>query len=89
MKAAVLTEAGKPVCICDDIDLADPRHGEVRVRIKHCGICHSDYSLATGAFPAPVPVVLGHEAAGVIDVPWKRSTRALRTWARTEAFERL
>ncbi|MBW2713750.1 MAG: Zn-dependent alcohol dehydrogenase [Deltaproteobacteria bacterium] len=67
MKAAVLTEAGKPICICDDIDLADPRHGEVRVRVKHCGICHSDYSLATGTFPAPVPVVLGHEAAGVID----------------------
>ncbi len=67
MKAAVLSEPGKAVCICDDIDLADPRSGEVRIRVKHCGICHSDYSLANGSFPSPVPIVLGHEAAGVID----------------------
>jgi S-(hydroxymethyl)glutathione dehydrogenase/alcohol dehydrogenase len=67
MKAAVLTEPGKPLCICDDIQLADPRPGEVRVRVKHCGICHSDYSLVKGSFPAPLPIILGHEAAGVVD----------------------
>jgi Zn-dependent alcohol dehydrogenase len=37
------------------------------VRVRHCGICHSDLSLVDGAFPGPVPIVLGHEAAGTID----------------------
>jgi Zn-dependent alcohol dehydrogenase len=35
--------------------------------VKHCGICHSDLSLADGVFPSPTPIVLGHEAAGVVD----------------------
>jgi Zn-dependent alcohol dehydrogenase len=39
----------------------------VRVRVTHCGVCHSDLSLVDGAFPAPTPIVLGHEAAGVVD----------------------
>jgi S-(hydroxymethyl)glutathione dehydrogenase / alcohol dehydrogenase len=39
----------------------------VRVRVTHCGICHSDLSIADGVFPSPTPIILGHEAAGVVD----------------------
>ncbi len=67
MKAAVLEAPGKPLCIATDIDIRDPGPGQVRVRVRHCGICHSDLSLVDGAFPGPVPIVLGHEAAGTID----------------------
>jgi len=65
MRAAVLEEQGKPLVI-DEVDIAAPRQGEVRVAVKHCGLCHSDLSIIDGLFPAEVPVVLGHEAAGVV-----------------------
>src|SRR5262249_38690439 len=45
----------------------DPPPGHVRVRVTHCGVCHSDLSIADGVFPCPTPIVLGHEAAGVVD----------------------
>lgn len=67
MRAAVLVEAGKPLEIYDDVEIAEPKAGQVRVKVEHCGICHSDLSIVDGVFPAPVPVVLGHEAAGVVD----------------------
>lgn len=67
MKAAVLEEQGKPVQIRDDIEIDSPAHGQVRVRIHACGICHSDLSIVDGMFPSPLPVVLGHEAAGVVE----------------------
>jgi Zn-dependent alcohol dehydrogenase len=67
MKAAVLEAAGAPFALCDDIDIAAPRGGQVRVRVTHCGLCHSDLSLADGVFPTPTPVILGHEAAGIVD----------------------
>ena len=41
--------------------------GEVRVAVKHCGLCHSDLGLVDGTFPARLPVVLGHEASGVVE----------------------
>lgn len=66
MKAALLEAAGKPLVVCD-VDLEDPKPGQVRVKIAHCGICHSDWSVVNGSFPSPTPVVLGHEAAGVVD----------------------
>ena len=53
--------------IVDDIDIEDPRAGEVLVRVSHCGVCHSDLSLANGTFPVMAPTVLGHEAAGVVE----------------------
>ena len=37
------------------------------MRVSHCGVCHSDLSIVDGVFPAPTPIVLGHEAAGVVD----------------------
>ena len=67
MRAAVLEEAGKPLVVRSDVTIADPRPGHVRVRVKHCGVCHSDLSIVDGVFPSPTPIVLGHEAAGVVD----------------------
>ncbi|MFP6627141.1 MAG: Zn-dependent alcohol dehydrogenase [Deltaproteobacteria bacterium] len=67
MKAALLTTPGQPLEIVDDITIASPGHGQVKVRVCHCGLCHSDLSIADGAFPSLTPVVLGHEAAGVVE----------------------
>ncbi len=67
MRAAVLEVQGQPLRLRDDVEIEQPRAGEVRVRVRHCGVCHSDLSLADGTFPGPVPIILGHEAAGVVD----------------------
>jgi Zn-dependent alcohol dehydrogenase len=67
MKAAVLEVQGEPLSICDDVEIAAPGPGQVRVEVSHCGLCHSDLSIVDGAFPSPVPIVLGHEAAGIVD----------------------
>ena len=67
MRAALLEASEKPLVIVDDVDIEDPRAGEVRVRVTHCGVCHSDLSLANGTYPFTAPTVLGHEAAGVVD----------------------
>jgi Zn-dependent alcohol dehydrogenase len=67
VRAAVLEEAGKPLALWDDVEIDAPRAGQVRVKVTHCGVCHSDLSLVDGVFPTPTPVVLGHEAAGVIE----------------------
>ena len=67
MRAALLEAPGRPLAIRDDVEIEAPRTGEVRVRVSHCGVCHSDLSLADGTFPAPLPVILGHEASGVIE----------------------
>jgi len=67
MRAAVLETAGQPLVLREDIQIEKPRAGQVRVRVVACGICHSDLSVVNGTFPARVPVILGHEAAGVVD----------------------
>ena len=68
MKAAVLEKAGEPLRVLDDVEIADPGPGQVRVAVSHCGICHSDLSMADGTFPATtLPMILGHEAAGIVD----------------------
>ncbi|MCS5635993.1 MAG: Zn-dependent alcohol dehydrogenase [Myxococcota bacterium] len=66
MRAALLEAPGSPMKI-DEIQIADPGPGQIRVAVKFCGCCHSDLSIAEGTFPAPTPIVLGHEAAGVVD----------------------
>jgi alcohol dehydrogenase len=58
--------ASKPLRIVD-LDLDDPHQGEVRIRIEAAGVCHSDLSVIDGARPRPLPMLLGHEAAGVVD----------------------
>jgi S-(hydroxymethyl)glutathione dehydrogenase / alcohol dehydrogenase len=65
-QAAVLWEPGRQVEILE-VDLAGPREGEVLVRIAACGVCHSDLHVVDGHLPEPVPLVLGHEAAGVVE----------------------
>jgi Zn-dependent alcohol dehydrogenase len=67
MRAALIEETGKPIEVVNDIDIEDPRAGEVLVRVSHCGVCHSDLSLTNGQFPVMAPTVLGHEAAGVVE----------------------
>jgi Zn-dependent alcohol dehydrogenase len=67
MRAAVLEAQGRPLRVRDDLEIEKPRPGFVRVRVAHCGLCHSDLALADGTFPAAVPVVLGHEASGVVE----------------------
>lgn len=66
MRAAVLEAPGSPMKI-GDVEIAEPGPGQVIVAIKHCGCCHSDLSIVDGSFPAALPIVLGHEAAGVVE----------------------
>jgi Zn-dependent alcohol dehydrogenase len=65
MRAAILEEYGKPLAL-EDIALDGPRPGEARVRIAASGICRSDLSVFKGVLRTRRPVVLGHEAAGVV-----------------------
>jgi S-(hydroxymethyl)glutathione dehydrogenase / alcohol dehydrogenase len=67
MRAAVLEEFGKPLVV-QELDLAEPRAGEVLVRLEACGVCHTDLYTASGADPSGyAPAVLGHEGAGVVE----------------------
>jgi S-(hydroxymethyl)glutathione dehydrogenase/alcohol dehydrogenase len=66
MQAAVFHSASRPVSI-EDVTVKDPGPGEVRVALRAAGLCHSDLSVIDGSIPYPVPVVLGHEGAGVVD----------------------
>jgi S-(hydroxymethyl)glutathione dehydrogenase / alcohol dehydrogenase len=63
-QAAVLWEPGKLEIL--EVDLGAPRAGEVLVRIGACGVCASDLHVVDGDLPEPMPLVLGHEAAGVV-----------------------
>ncbi|HUR76055.1 MAG TPA: NDMA-dependent alcohol dehydrogenase [Sporichthya sp.] len=65
-KAAVVIEPGKPIEI-EELDLDGPKEGEVLIRYTHAGLCHSDIHVAHGDFPARLPMVLGHEGAGIIE----------------------
>lgn len=65
MRAAMYVNGNKQMVV-DDIDIADPGPGQVRVEVHHCGICHSDFTVLDGDF-GNGPMVLGHEAAGIVD----------------------
>lgn len=67
MKAAVLTGHGQPLSI-EHLDLDDCAAHEVRIRVAASGLCHSDYHLMSGDLPLPVPAVLGHEIAGIVEL---------------------
>ncbi len=66
MKAAVLHAVNQPMTI-EQIEIRKPLHGEVLVRTVASGVCHSDLHFIDGLWPTPTPVVLGHEAAGVVE----------------------
>jgi aryl-alcohol dehydrogenase len=64
--AAVVESAGAPFAL-GPMELGDVRPDEVRVRMTASGICHTDLLIRDGSFPTPMPVVLGHEGAGVVE----------------------
>jgi S-(hydroxymethyl)glutathione dehydrogenase/alcohol dehydrogenase len=65
IKAALLLAPKTPFVI-EELDLEAPHAGEVLVEIKAVGVCHSDWHLVSGATKHPMPVVAGHEGAGVV-----------------------
>jgi alcohol dehydrogenase len=74
IRAAVLSQMGTPTPYArtrplsvEELDLAPPGHGEVLVKIAAAGLCHSDLSVINGDRPRPLPMVLGHEAAGTVE----------------------
>lgn len=66
MKAAVFREMGQRMEI-EDVSIAKPIGREVLVRLKAVGVCHSDLHVLTGDSPHPLPAILGHEAAGIVE----------------------
>jgi S-(hydroxymethyl)glutathione dehydrogenase/alcohol dehydrogenase len=67
IKAAVLEEFGQPLVV-QDVELEGPKAGEVLVRLKSCGVCHTDLYTASGVDPSGYcDCVLGHEGAGVVE----------------------
>lgn len=74
VRAAILEEIGAPPPYAASLplgvheaELEEPRAGELLVRVEAAGVCHSDLSVVDGSRPRPVPMVLGHEAAGVVE----------------------
>jgi S-(hydroxymethyl)glutathione dehydrogenase/alcohol dehydrogenase len=66
MKAAVLHAANQPLTI-EDVQIDKPGPREVLIRTSVAGLCHSDLHFIEGKYPWPVPAVLGHESAGVVE----------------------
>ena len=73
-RAAVLYETNRPFEI-EALDLEPPRAGEVLVKVAAAGICRSDWHLVTGATQHPLPVVPGHEGAGIVEAVGEGVTR--------------
>ncbi len=66
MKAAVFREVGTPLEI-EDVEISKPGPREVLVRTVAAGVCHSDLHFVEGLYPAKLPIVLGHESAGIVE----------------------
>ncbi|BAH48359.1 Zn-dependent alcohol dehydrogenase [Rhodococcus opacus] len=66
VKAAVFERVGEPIHV-EELDLEDPKRGEVLVRLEAAGVCHSDYHVVKGEWESAGPLVLGHEGAGVVE----------------------
>ena len=73
-RAAILTRMGAPSPYADsrpleitEIDLDPPGPGEVLLRMRAAGLCHSDLSVIDGNRPRPLPMALGHEGAGIVE----------------------
>src|ERR1700742_4402238 len=66
MKAAVMRQVGKPLEI-EDVQIGKPGPHEVLIRTVAAGVCHSDVHFWEGSYPYPMPAVLGHESAGVVE----------------------
>jgi len=66
MRAAVLTEVGKPLSV-EDVTIDNPGPREVLIRTAASGLCHSDLHYVDGLWPGTFPMILGHEAAGIVE----------------------
>ena len=66
MKAAVCREFGRPLHI-EELTLASPEEGEVKVKLAACAICNSDITYMDGGWGGSLPMVFGHEAAGIVE----------------------
>lgn len=66
MRAAILREAHQPIDVAD-ITIADPIGHEVLIRTAAAGVCHSDVHFQQGLYTCPMPAVLGHESAGIVE----------------------
>lgn len=66
MRAAVLYGYDEPLVI-EEVELDPPRQGEILVRMAASGICHSDLHALQGIHPPPLPIILGHEGAGIVE----------------------
>lgn len=75
IRAAVCRAFGEPMSI-ETVTLADPGPGEVLVEVRACAICHSDITYADGGWGGDLPMVLGHEAAGIVEAVGPGVTRA-------------
>ena len=74
MKAAILrtTSAQRPFSVSkplsiEEVELDPPKRGEVLIKVKAVGLCHSDLVAITGERAKPMPLVIGHEAAGIVE----------------------
>ncbi|XP_058522995.1 alcohol dehydrogenase 1 isoform X2 [Ochotona princeps] len=65
-KAAVLWELNKPFSI-EEVEVAPPKAHEVRIKMVATGICRSDDHVVSGSIVSPLPIILGHEAAGIVE----------------------
>lgn len=66
IKAAVAREKGAKLSI-ENIEIEDPRDDEILVKVVATGVCHTDLVVRDGMLPTPMPVVLGHEGAGIVE----------------------
>lgn len=71
---AVLEEMGRPGPFAEstpisvsEVELAAPGEGEVLIRVRAAGVCHSDLSVVEGNRPRPLPILLGHESSGIVE----------------------
>jgi len=84
MKAAILYKANTPLEVVD-VQQQGPQAGEARVRVMAAGVCHSDWHIMNGDWTLPLPMVLGHEAAGIVDEvgAWATCGRAITSSSRS------
>jgi len=73
-RAAVLHRVGEPLVI-EDVELGDLQPGDVLVRVQASGLCHTDLEVMQGSLTYPLPIVLGHEGAGVVEKVGKAVTK--------------
>ncbi|HET9755264.1 MAG TPA: alcohol dehydrogenase catalytic domain-containing protein [Candidatus Limnocylindrales bacterium] len=66
VRAVVLEDVGRPAVV-RELELIEPRAGEVRVRMLASGVCHSDLHVRDGEWDRPTPIVMGHEGAGIVE----------------------